>query len=98
MEKKNKSNIDIDQSILNLPTTQKAVANTIIKSGIANDTDGCRFIFMGAQVTAALRSELASRRAAHGLNSQDRTGLPKLHMHITLRIGQQAKTSLVLIL
>ena len=30
----NKSNIDIDASITSLPTTQKAVANAILKSGI----------------------------------------------------------------
>ena len=43
---KNKSNIDIDNSLLHFPTTQKAVANAIVKSGIANDPNGCRYIFM----------------------------------------------------
>ena len=49
---KNKSNIDIDQSISKLPTTQKAVANAIVKSGIANDTDGCRYIFLDNRYAA----------------------------------------------
>ena len=43
---KNKSNIDIDHSLLKMPTTQKAVANAIVKSGIANDPDGCQHLFM----------------------------------------------------
>ena len=43
---KNKANIDIDNTLVDLPTTQKAVANAIVKSGIANSIDGCRYIFM----------------------------------------------------
>ena len=43
---KNKANIDINQTLHKLPTTQKAVANAILKSRIANDVNGCRRIFM----------------------------------------------------
>ena len=49
---KNKANIDIDSTITHLPTTQKAVANAIIKSGIANDPHGCRHIFMDNRYAA----------------------------------------------
>lgn len=38
--------------IATLPTTQKAVANAIIKSGINNDIDGCRHIFMDNRYAA----------------------------------------------
>ena len=47
----NKSNIDIDPSTTKLPTTQKAVANAILKSGIANDPDGSRHMFMDNHYT-----------------------------------------------
>ena len=43
---RNKANIDIAPMIDTFPTTQKAVANAIIKSGINNDIHGCRHIFM----------------------------------------------------
>ena len=43
---KNKANIDIDSVVMHLPTTQKAVANAIVKSGIANCVDGCRYMFL----------------------------------------------------
>eukprot|EP00957_Ditylum_brightwellii_P077357 5878157-Ditylum_brightwellii.AAC.1 len=36
----NKANIDIDPTIRRLPTTQKAAANYILKSDIANDPNG----------------------------------------------------------
>ena len=49
---KNKANIDIHPSVRNLPTTQKAVANAIIKSGISNDSDGSRHIFMDNRYAA----------------------------------------------
>ena len=39
---KNKANIDIHPSVRNLPTTQKAVSNAIIKIGISNDVDSSR--------------------------------------------------------
>eukprot|EP00957_Ditylum_brightwellii_P203677 15335751-Ditylum_brightwellii.AAC.1 len=39
--------MDIDPTIRRLPTTQKAVTNAILKSGIANDPNGCRFLYMG---------------------------------------------------
>ena len=43
---KNTENIEIHPSLHNLSTTQKSVANTIIKSGITNDTRGSRHICM----------------------------------------------------
>ena len=49
---KNKANIDIDPSVANLPTTQKAVANAILKSDIANDPHGCRFLYMDNRYAA----------------------------------------------
>ena len=49
---KNKANIDIHKSVRKLPTTQKAVANAILKSGIANDPDGSRHIFMDNRYAA----------------------------------------------
>ena len=49
---KNKANIDIDPTLHNLPTTQKAVANAIVKSGIANDINGSRHIFMDNRYAA----------------------------------------------
>ena len=43
---KNKNNIDIHEHALVLPTTQKAVANALLKSGVANDPNGSRHIMM----------------------------------------------------
>ena len=36
----------------NLPTTQKAVANDILRSGISNGVDGCCYIFMDNRYAA----------------------------------------------
>ena len=49
---KNKANIDIAPMISTLPTTQKAVANAIIKSGINNDVHSCCHIFMDNRYAA----------------------------------------------
>ena len=49
---KNKSNVDIRSSVRSLPTTQKAVANSILKSGINNDKDGCRYLYMDNRYAA----------------------------------------------
>ena len=49
---KNQQNVDIDSSVRKLPTTQKAVANAIIRSNIANDPHGCRHIFMDNRYAA----------------------------------------------
>ena len=49
---KNKANFDIRPSVRHLPTTQKAVANAILKSQIANDLDGCWYLFMDNRYTA----------------------------------------------
>jgi hypothetical protein len=43
---KNAMNIDIPREIHNLPTTQKAVVNAVIKTGIAMDPEGMRCLFM----------------------------------------------------
>jgi hypothetical protein len=43
---KNEKNIDIPREIQHLPTTQKAVVNAVIKSGIAIDPEGQRCLFM----------------------------------------------------
>ena len=48
----NQANIDIHPNIKHLPTTQKAVANAILKSGIDNDKDGCRYLFMDNRYAA----------------------------------------------
>ena len=49
---KNKANIDIHPIVRHLPTTQKAVANSILKSGIDNDEYGCRYLFMDNRYAA----------------------------------------------
>ena len=49
---KNKANVDIHPSVRHLPTTQKAVANAILKSKINNDRDGCRYLFMDNRYAA----------------------------------------------
>ena len=49
---RNKANIHINYLVKDLPTTQKAVANAILKSGINNDVDGCRYIFMDNRYAA----------------------------------------------
>ena len=49
---KNKANVDIHPSVRSLPTTQKAVANSILKSGINNDKDGCRYLYMDNRYAA----------------------------------------------
>ena len=42
----NKANMDIHASVKRLPTTQKTVASTILKSKINNDKDVCMYLFM----------------------------------------------------
>ncbi len=49
---KNRANTDIHPSVRQLPTTQKAVANAILKSQIDNDKDGCRYLFMDNRYAA----------------------------------------------
>eukprot|EP00957_Ditylum_brightwellii_P211176 15365854-Ditylum_brightwellii.AAC.1 len=49
---KNKASIDIDVTVKNLPTIQKAVANAIIESGIVNYSDGCKYLYMDNHYTA----------------------------------------------
>lgn len=49
---KNINNIDVHEQAAKLPTTQKAVANAILKSEINNDPNGSRHIFMDNRYTA----------------------------------------------
>ena len=49
---KNTANTDIRPSLNNLPTTQKTVANAIIKIWIKNDPHGSRHIYMDNQYAA----------------------------------------------
>ena len=49
---KNKANIDIHHLVRDLPTTQKAVVNVILKSGINNDINECRYICMDNRYAA----------------------------------------------
>ena len=48
----NDRNVDVMPSVKHLPTTQKAVANAILQSGIDNDVDGCRHIYMDNRYAA----------------------------------------------
>jgi hypothetical protein len=49
---KNATNAFIAEEAHDLPTTQKAVVNAIVLSGIANDTDGMREIYMDNRYSA----------------------------------------------
>ena len=49
---KNRNNIDVHDDAKTLPTTQKAVANAILKSEIANDPYGSRHLFMDNRYSA----------------------------------------------
>ena len=46
------NNIDVHKDSRKLPTTQRAVANTILKSEIVNDPNGSRHLFMDYQYCA----------------------------------------------
>ena len=50
---KNAKNISIPVEIQDMPTTQKAVMNAIITSGIDKDTNGHRRLFMDNRYSAA---------------------------------------------
>ena len=49
---KNKANVDIHPSVRSLYTTQKAVANSILKPAINNDRDGYRYLYMDNRYAA----------------------------------------------
>ena len=51
---KNPNNIDIHPDVRNLPTTQKAVANAILKSKISNDKDGSRRVYFDNRYAAPI--------------------------------------------
>eukprot|EP00957_Ditylum_brightwellii_P066903 5077777-Ditylum_brightwellii.AAC.1 len=46
LNKKNAENIDVDEKVTYLPTTMKAVVNTYIASGIANDLRGAHTLYL----------------------------------------------------
>ena len=50
---KNAANIGIPEEIHHLPTTQKAVVNAIIASGIGKDPDGMRCLYLDNRYTCA---------------------------------------------
>eukprot|EP00957_Ditylum_brightwellii_P081603 6207844-Ditylum_brightwellii.AAC.1 len=57
--------------------TQNAVANAIIKSGIANDPDGCKYLHMGSHYAAPqLFAMMASTWKIQGMSTckANRTG------------------------
>ena len=87
---KNVANIDIHKDARNLPTTQKAVANAILKSNIDNDTDGVRYIFMdnryaAPQLFALMTTEWNIRGV--GTCTAKRKGYPSNH----LKLAQNAE-------
>ena len=49
---KNSSNAQITEEAWSLPTTQKAVVNTVITSGIENDPGGMRELYMDNRYTS----------------------------------------------
>jgi hypothetical protein len=49
---KNSTNVFIAEEAHNLPTTQKAVVNAIVLSGIANEPDGMREMYMDNRYSA----------------------------------------------
>ena len=49
---KNKANVEIHPSLRSLPTTQKTVANSILKLVVDNDKDGCRYLYMDNRYAA----------------------------------------------
>ena len=57
----NTENIDIHPSLRNLPTTQKSIANAIIKSVIANYPHGYRHIFLDNRYSAPQLFTLVER-------------------------------------
>ena len=48
----NDRNVDVMPSVKHLPTTQTAVANAILQSGIDNGVDGCRHIYIDTRYAA----------------------------------------------
>eukprot|EP00957_Ditylum_brightwellii_P167784 12772645-Ditylum_brightwellii.AAC.1 len=72
-----KANTDIDHTVRNLSTIQKAVANAIIKLGIANDPDRCRYFYMGSHyITPELFAMMTSTWNIQGVGTYkaNRTG------------------------
>jgi hypothetical protein len=93
---KNAANIGIPNEIQNLPTTQKAVVNSIIQSKLAKDPDGIRCLFMDNRYASAnlfilLREKFEILCA--GTTRGNRIGWPKEMM--TLQKSGERGTSLV---
>lgn len=82
---KNSENIGIPEEIKSLPTTQKAVANAVMQSGIGNDPDGMRRLFMDNRYTAAPLFILLRERfdiLCAGTTRKNRIGWPKDQMNM----------------
>ena len=83
---KNAANIGIPAEIQDMPTTQKAVVNAMIQSGISKDVNGMRRLFTDSRYTAAalfilLREEHDILVA--GTTQSNRIGWPKDLMDLT---------------
>ena len=80
---KNAQNIGIPEEIQNLPTTQKAVVNAVIQSGIANDTDGLRSLFTDNRYSSPPLFVLLREKygiLCSGTTRKNRIGWPKDQM------------------
>ena len=83
---KNVENIDIPEEIRNLPTTQKAVVNAVIKADIGKDPDGIRCLYMDNRYTAAQLLILLREQydiLGCGTTRQNRIGWPKELMNMS---------------
>ena len=83
---KNKVNIDINHLVKDLPTTQKAVTNAILKAGINNDVDGCHYIFMDNRYAAPQLLALMSKEwniRAVGICQANRKGFPSAMLSLS---------------
>lgn len=89
--KTNKANINIHRNTKNLPTTEKAVTNAILKSQIDNDTDACQYIFMDNRYTApqlfALMTTEWNLRGV-GICKANRKGFPSAELALDKKIDR----------
>ena len=83
---KNAENINIPEAIQKMPTTQKAVVNSVIQSGIGLDPDGKRRIFMDNRYTCAQLLVLLREQygiLGSGTTRANRIGWPKEEMNLS---------------
>ena len=83
---KNAENINIPEPIQTLPTTQKAVVNSVIQSGIGMDPDGKRRMFMDNRYTCAQLLVLLREQygiLGSGTTRANRIGWPKDQMNLS---------------